>query len=291
MSYTQWDRHAAVEHLRRQAQPASLGRCAHFVSDAILEGNIPYSRPPQAKDSGQSLLQAGFTTAPAADPDCVGDVVVLPAIPKPPLGKKAHPDGHVAMFDGANWISDFVQQDVWGGPDYRTARPAFVRYRLRAQLPPQHRRKFTNRNVQRTVLPRGTRLFKFTEWELRAARPTEWWALVDADARLGALGYLAVLAAARAEAGGVAAFARRHFAVMLDWNGLSHRQSGLPRVQFAQLVCAVEALHGTCARVRQPRAVGDDPRPDLEYPGGFHQVFLPQVASRELQGGAIVFVG
>ena len=98
------------------------------------------------------------------------------------------------------------------------------------------------------------------------------------------------MTAARADPAGIGAFVRRHFAVMLDWNGLAHRQSGLLRVQFARLICAVEALHGTCARVRQPRAVGDDPRPDIEYPGTCHQVFLPQVGNRELAGHGIGFV-
>ncbi len=31
--------------------------------------------------------------------------------------------GHNAMFDGAQWVSDFKQRDMWAGPGYRAARP------------------------------------------------------------------------------------------------------------------------------------------------------------------------
>ena len=32
-------------------------------------------------------------------------------------GKDYH--GHIAMFTGGEWISDFIQRDMWGGSAYR----------------------------------------------------------------------------------------------------------------------------------------------------------------------------
>jgi type VI protein secretion system component Hcp len=37
--------------------------------------------------------------------------------------------GHVAGYDGKNWISDFVQNDFWAGPAYRKERPHYAVYR------------------------------------------------------------------------------------------------------------------------------------------------------------------
>ena len=32
---------------------------------------------------------------------------------------EGHPHGHIAMYSGNHWISDFVQRDMWGGNAYR----------------------------------------------------------------------------------------------------------------------------------------------------------------------------
>lgn len=52
-----------------------------------------------------------------------GDVMVM----EPHKGgSKA---GHVAGYDGSRWVSDFVQNDFWAGPGYRTEKPHYVVYR------------------------------------------------------------------------------------------------------------------------------------------------------------------
>lgn len=47
-----------------------------------------------------------------------------------PYEKSTNNAGHVAGYDGRNWISDFIQNDYWAGPRYRTERPknAVFRY-------------------------------------------------------------------------------------------------------------------------------------------------------------------
>jgi hypothetical protein len=36
----------------------------------------------------------------------VGDVIVIQDV-------KGHPNGHIELYDGKNWVSDFIQQDMW----------------------------------------------------------------------------------------------------------------------------------------------------------------------------------
>ncbi|MGE3777300.1 MAG: hypothetical protein AB7F89_08960 [Pirellulaceae bacterium] len=45
--------------------------------------------------------------------------------------KKDHLDGHLAMYDGTQWISDFAQtgQSPYPGSDYEIAKPKVVIYR------------------------------------------------------------------------------------------------------------------------------------------------------------------
>lgn len=52
-----------------------------------------------------------------------GDVMVM----QPHKGGKQA--GHVAGYDGQQWVSDFAQRDFWAGPDYRKEKPKYVVYR------------------------------------------------------------------------------------------------------------------------------------------------------------------
>ena len=38
-----------------------------------------------------------------------------------------HPDGHMAMYDGKEWKSDFNQNDMWGG-SIRNENPSYKIY-------------------------------------------------------------------------------------------------------------------------------------------------------------------
>ncbi|MBB5427447.1 hypothetical protein HDG40_005626 [Paraburkholderia sp. JPY158] len=45
-------------------------------------------------------------------------------------GINLHPHGHMAMYDGQYWISDFKQwHGFYPGPDYGSARPDYKVYR------------------------------------------------------------------------------------------------------------------------------------------------------------------
>ena len=76
-----------------------------------------------AKDYGSLLKNAGFSVIGTFETPREGDVIVI----QPYAG--GNPSGHMALFDGQHWYSDFRQRDMWAGPGYRAAKPPYVIYR------------------------------------------------------------------------------------------------------------------------------------------------------------------
>ena len=96
----------AAKAVRRNAAKKSLGDCALYVNNALKKQGI--SSWGHGKDVAKILINSkqGFRQV-KYDKDYkpqVGDVMSIPA------GKGQHIKyGHVAMWDGKNWVSDFVQ--------------------------------------------------------------------------------------------------------------------------------------------------------------------------------------
>lgn len=109
--------HDAVgDYARRHAKGDPTGNCAKAVRMALQHGGVPLSNWPKvAKDYREYLPQYGYQVIEPSNYDepQVGDIVVLEPHPG------GHPAGHIAVFDGTNWVSDFVQRDHWGGPGWR----------------------------------------------------------------------------------------------------------------------------------------------------------------------------
>lgn len=104
----------AVEHLVSHAHRKSQGRCAMYVRQALEAGGLNMNgHPSEAYQYVDFLPKVGFYEVDKSGyiPQ-PGDVIVI----QPVAG---HPHGHIAMYSGSNWISDFVQIDMWGGSDYR----------------------------------------------------------------------------------------------------------------------------------------------------------------------------
>jgi type VI secretion system secreted protein VgrG len=120
------DVQAAITWIDARARTNSTGRCAYFVRQAILAGGIEIKPwPLSAKDYIDYLPSYGFSvvsTSPSFDPTA-GDVVVVQNYE----GGSIH--GHIAMFTGSQWLSDFRQRDIWPGPGYRKAQPPLAIYR------------------------------------------------------------------------------------------------------------------------------------------------------------------
>jgi hypothetical protein len=118
-----WGKNHAVQHLRNHAAAASSGHCARSVRQAIAAGGVHVQNTESAKDYGPNLTHAGFAEVPAGQPPRTGDVVVIQPIPN-------HPHGHMAMYDGHVWISDFRQyHGMYPGPSYRALAPTYRIYR------------------------------------------------------------------------------------------------------------------------------------------------------------------
>lgn len=140
--------------LRRLRDAAEINRgksreaCAQYVRLALASGGI-HIRPPKpregqalpwAKDYGPSLLDAGATIVaeevryqrPTIFPPRyqnytprAGDVIIFDSYLSH-VGWRM--PGHMAMFDGSRWISDFVQNSPW--PNQNSARAYGPSYRI-----------------------------------------------------------------------------------------------------------------------------------------------------------------
>ena len=120
-----WDKTAAVKHLDDNALSASADKCAMYVRMAIEAGGVTLVRHDLAKDYGTSLIAVGFEAVPDAAP-ISGDVAIVQPIP-------GHPAGHMTMFDGTLWVSDYKQlYGVYPNAEYRTLKPPVTYYRYPA---------------------------------------------------------------------------------------------------------------------------------------------------------------
>ncbi|WP_435009924.1 hypothetical protein P12x_001137 [Tundrisphaera lichenicola] len=96
----------AVAHLNSNANKKSSGKCAKYVREAIEAGGINLERHRHAKDYDSSLEDAGFepVTRDSNYQPQAGDVAVFE-------GNKQHPSGHIQMYNGDKWVSDFEQKN------------------------------------------------------------------------------------------------------------------------------------------------------------------------------------
>lgn len=115
-----WDRYLAAQYARNHAQDHSTGLCAHYVSEAIRYGGVNIPNTPYARDMGNTLLLAGFQSMD--ENSDIGDIAVIQPV-------QGHPYGHVCIYDGSNWISDFIQQTMYPGQAYRDAQAPYVIFR------------------------------------------------------------------------------------------------------------------------------------------------------------------
>ncbi|ELY5789129.1 hypothetical protein SNN55_001031 [Cronobacter turicensis] len=119
-----WNKDVAISHLRSRALGRSHNKCATFTREAVAAGGIRLDRTLNAKDYGPTLLRAGFREVPPGSTLLGCDIAVIQPYPG------GNPSGHMTMYDGTQWISDFRQSSMYPGPGYRAAQPAFKIYRM-----------------------------------------------------------------------------------------------------------------------------------------------------------------
>lgn len=110
-----YDIDKAVAHINNNAEKKSIGKCALYVRQAINAGGI-YNLSGHAKEyyDTDKLVKLGFTKI-GNDINSIelkkGDIAAFAAV-------KGHPYGHIAMYNGTQWVSDFKQKSFWVAAQY-----------------------------------------------------------------------------------------------------------------------------------------------------------------------------
>jgi hypothetical protein len=123
-----WDKTKAVEYADSHVLDGSHGKCAAYTRMAIEAGGVTLTHHTSAKDYGSSLTAVGFVKVSADhNHNQAGDVGIVQPI-------TGHPHGHMAIFDGKYWISDFKQlYGLYPGNAYRKAKPSYAIYRYQVE--------------------------------------------------------------------------------------------------------------------------------------------------------------
>lgn len=95
----------AANYARGRAKAKTLGLCAKYVADALQYAGYKFLRQPSAYLYAAKgvMLSMGFTKMPEGTKYEPGDVIVIDNF-------EGNPHGHIQIFDGRNWISDFLQR-------------------------------------------------------------------------------------------------------------------------------------------------------------------------------------
>jgi len=94
----------AAQYASQKCGRSSVGRCARYVADALEAAGYSFQRQPSAYmyASNGVLAQMGFSRIPEGTAPQAGDIIVINRTAK-------HVHGHIQIYDGKNWISDFRQ--------------------------------------------------------------------------------------------------------------------------------------------------------------------------------------
>lgn len=116
----------AATHATQKANPTSTGYCAKFVANALQASGYKFTRQNSAfQYANGPLASAGFTKIANAGKYQIGDVMVWPAHGQGNSGGGVH--GHIQIFNGRNWVSDFIQANMKPGPKYGNVTPSLWR--------------------------------------------------------------------------------------------------------------------------------------------------------------------
>ena len=121
----------AAQYATENANKKSVSLCASYVRQSLEAGGCPtFFYPKAACDYKDFLLCLDFKEVPTNQKREIGDIVVFEAI-------KNHPYGHIAIWNGKQWISDFKQRNIIVAKEYNYSDATYFR-----QTKGKHRRKF-----------------------------------------------------------------------------------------------------------------------------------------------------
>lgn len=120
LSYT-YSNADAVAYAREHAHSRSKNLCALYVRQSIEAGGCPtFLFPSSAAEYVDFLPTLGFREIDRAEMRRAGDIVVFEAV-------DGHPHGHIAIWDGSHWISDFHQRGIIVNTAYCKVKPRYFR--------------------------------------------------------------------------------------------------------------------------------------------------------------------
>ena len=98
------DAEKAADYATNNAGKKSVGYCARYVANALEKAGFSFTRQSSAYmyHSNGILTGMGFTQINGGSPQ-KGDIYVEDRT-------KTHTDGHIAIYNGSNWVSDFIQK-------------------------------------------------------------------------------------------------------------------------------------------------------------------------------------
>lgn len=108
-----WNPEQAAEYATENAEKKSVGMCALYVRKAINAGGIPLWSCGSAWRYNKVLTMLNFGEVAVNEERKVGDIVVFQ-----PIGGRKH--GHIAIWNGRQWVSDFKQRNFIVHSDYTT---------------------------------------------------------------------------------------------------------------------------------------------------------------------------
>lgn len=116
----------AATSATQKANPTSTGFCAKFVANALQAAGYKFNRQNSAYQYANGpLASAGFRKIPNQGKYQIGDVMVWPAHGQGMRGGAIH--GHIQIYNGRNWVSDFIQANMRPGPKYGMVTPSLWR--------------------------------------------------------------------------------------------------------------------------------------------------------------------
>lgn len=112
----------AVKYLNDNTGYNFKEQCWKYVKDALVKGGLPDNSiipaadaSPYLEKNGYKCIYAGYNEGHKGTnygQPCLGDITVFEKT-------AGHPYGHIAMWCGNNWISDFKQNGNWVSNSYR----------------------------------------------------------------------------------------------------------------------------------------------------------------------------
>ncbi len=98
------DAEKAADYATNHAESKSVGYCARYVANALQNAGFSFTRQSSAYmyHTNGTLSAMGFSQISGGSPQ-KGDIYVEDRT-------DTHPDGHIAIYNGRNWVSDFIQK-------------------------------------------------------------------------------------------------------------------------------------------------------------------------------------